>query len=278
MRLRAAVPIVLGALLSVVGLAGCGGGDTGAAGASADPSAPLKIGVNPTPHGEILKYVADNLAKDKGLNLQITEFSDYTTLNPALVAGDLDANYFQHIPFLEQYQQDSGNQLAWVSPVHIEPLGLYSNKITSLDQLSDGATVAVPNDAANEARALKLLQDNGVLKLKDGVEEKATIRDIAENPKNLQFTELEAAQLPRSLDDTQASVINGNYAIEAGLKPSEKALALEKAEHNPYANGLVTRTELKDDPRIKNLAELLSSQQVKDFIKQRFTDGSVIPA
>jgi D-methionine transport system substrate-binding protein len=159
--------------------------------------------------------------------------------------------------------------------VHIEPLGVYSKKFKKLTDLPSGAKVAVANDATNEARGLKLLQDNGLIKIKAGSEKSATIRDVADNPKNLQFVELEAAQLPRSLDDTDASVVNGNYAIDAGLKPAGDALALEKAENNPNANGLVTRTELKDDKRIKQLAELLQSQQVKDYIKQTF-NGSVL--
>lgn len=273
MRLRAAVPVVLGVLLGAVALAGCGGGAK-----ASDPTAPLKVGVSPTPHGKIIKYVADNLAASKGLKIQVVEFTDYVQPNTALVDGSLDANYFQTVPFLEKFQASSGAKLAWIAPVHIEPLGVYSHKVKSLADLPQGGKVAVANDPTNEARGLKLLSDNHVITIRSGVPvASATIRDIADNPKHLQFVELEAAQLPRSLDDTDASVINGNYAIDAGLKPAGDALVLEKAEGNPNANGLVTRPELKDDKRIRDLADLLQSQQVKDYIKQTF-NGSVLPA
>ncbi|GAA1334629.1 MetQ/NlpA family ABC transporter substrate-binding protein [Saccharothrix algeriensis] len=267
MRIRAALVAVL--LIAV----GCGSGQTG--GAASDPDAPLKVGVSPVPHAQVLKYVADNLAAEKGLKVEVVEFTDYVQPNTALVDGSLDANYFQTVPYLETFKADSGATLEWIGPVHVEPLGVYSKKHKKLADLPDGAKVAVANDATNEARGLRLLQDNGLIKLKSGAGETATVRDIAENPKNLEFIELEAAQLPRSLDDTDASVVNGNYAIDAQLKPAEDALALEKAEGNPNANGLVTRAELKDDKRIKDLLALLQSQQVKDYIKETFA-GSVL--
>jgi len=267
MRIRAALVAVL--LIAV----GCGSGQTG--GAASDPGAPLKVGVSPVPHAQVLKYVADNLAAEKGLKIEVVEFTDYVQPNTALVDGSLDANYFQTVPYLETFKADSGATLEWIGPVHVEPLGVYSKKHKKLADLPDGAKVAVANDATNEARGLRLLQDNGLIKLKSGAGETATVRDIAENPKNLEFIELEAAQLPRSLDDTDASVVNGNYAIDAQLKPAEDALALEKAEGNPNANGLVTRAELKDDKRIKDLLALLQSQQVKDYIKETFA-GSVL--
>ncbi|MBP2340752.1 D-methionine transport system substrate-binding protein [Saccharothrix coeruleofusca] len=266
MRIRAAL---LGAVLLA---AGCGSGDNGAAG---NPDAPLKVGVSPVPHAQVLRYVADNLAAEKNLKIEVVEFTDYVQPNTALVDGSLDANYFQTVPYLDTFKSESGAQLEWIGPVHVEPLGVYSNKHKSLADLPDGAQVAVANDATNEARGLKLLQDNGLIKIKEGAEKTATIRDIAENPKNLRFVELEAAQLPRSLEDTDAAVVNGNYAIDAGLKPADDALALEKAEGNPNANGLVTRAELKDDQRIKDLLALLQSQQVKDYIKDTFA-GSVL--
>ncbi|KAA2252921.1 MetQ/NlpA family ABC transporter substrate-binding protein [Solihabitans fulvus] len=275
MRLRAVLPVVLGALLTVATVAGCGGGDGAKA---SDSGAPLKIGASQVPHAQILKFVADNLAKDKGLKLEVKEFTDYVQPNTALADGSLDANYFQTPPFLDNFKAKSGAKLEWIVGVHIEPLGLYSNKIKKIADLANGAKIAVDNDPANENRALKLLEANGLIKIKPEVAaaNKATIRDLAENPKNLQFVELEAAQVPRSLDDTDASVINGNYAIKIGKKPATDALVLEKAENNPNVNGLVTRAELKDDKRIKDLAELLQSQQVKDFIKKTY-DGSVLP-
>jgi D-methionine transport system substrate-binding protein len=266
MRIRAA----LFALLLTV--AGCGSGTT----AASDPNAPLKVGVSPTPHGEILKYVADTLAASKGLKIEVVEFTDYVQPNTALVDGSLDANYFQTVPYLETVKQSGATTLDWVGPVHVEPLGVYSKKHQKFTDLPDGAKVGVANDATNEARGLKLLQANGLIKVKAGTEETATIRDVVDNPKKLEFVELEAAQLPRSLEDTDASVVNGNYAIDAGLKPSSDALVLEKAEGNPNANGLVTRAELKDDKRVEDLLALLQSQQVKDYITEKFA-GAVLP-
>ncbi|HUQ57981.1 MetQ/NlpA family ABC transporter substrate-binding protein [Lentzea sp.] len=262
MRIKAALIAVVLTALSACSSGGASASDT------------LKVGVSPVPHAQILKYVADNLASQKGLKIEVVEFTDYVQPNTALVDGSLDANYFQTVPYLATFTKESGAKVEWVQPVHVEPLGLYSKKYKKLDELPSGAKVAVANDATNEARGLKLLEANGLIKLK--TVDQPTVRDLAENPKNLQFVPLEAAQLPRSLEDTDASVINGNYAIDAGLKPATDSLALEKAEGNPNANGLVTRTELKDDKRIRDLAELLGSQQVKDYIKQTF-DGSVIP-
>ncbi|SMD23718.1 MetQ/NlpA family ABC transporter substrate-binding protein [Lentzea albidocapillata] len=264
MRIRAALIAV--ALTGLTALSACSSG--------ANASDTLKVGVSPVPHAQILKYVADNLAASKGLKIEVVEFTDYVQPNTALVDGSLDANYFQTVPYLETFTNESGAKVEWVQPVHVEPLGLYSKKVKKLDELPNGAKIAVANDATNEARGLKLLEANGLIKLK--AVDQPTVRDLAENPRNLQFVPLEAAQLPRSLEDTDASVINGNYAIDAGLKPATDSLALEKAEGNPNANGLVTRTELKDDKRVRDLAELLGSQQVKDYIKQTFS-GSVIP-
>ncbi|MET9228123.1 MetQ/NlpA family ABC transporter substrate-binding protein [Lentzea sp. NPDC003310] len=265
MRIRAALIAV--ALTGITALSACSAGGSSA-------SDTLKVGVSPVPHAQILKYVADNLAAQKGLKIEVVEFTDYVQPNTALVDGSLDANYFQTVPYLATFTKESGAKVEWVGPVHVEPLGLYSKKAKKIDELPSGAKIAVANDATNEARGLKLLEANGLIKLKQV--DQPTVRDIAENPKNLQFVPLEAAQLPRSLEDTDASVINGNYAIDAGLKPATDSLALEKAEGNPNANGLVTRTELKDDKRVKDLAELLASQQVKDYIKQTY-NGSVIP-
>ncbi|MDQ2584629.1 MetQ/NlpA family ABC transporter substrate-binding protein [Saccharothrix yanglingensis] len=267
MRIRAAL---LAVLLTAVG---CGSGAP--TGAASDPDAALRVGVSPVPHAQVLRYVADNLAASKGLKVEVVEFTDYVQPNTALVDGSLDANYFQTVPYLDTFTSESGAALEWIGPVHVEPLGVYSNKHESLADLPEGGRVAVANDATNEARGLTLLQDNGLIKLKAGTEKTATVRDIEDNPKDLEFVELEAAQLPRSLEDTDASVVNGNYAIDAGLKPAEDALALEAAEGNPNANGLVTRAELKGDKRIADLLELLQSQQVEDYIRTEFA-GSVL--
>ena len=280
MRLRSAVvPRVItavAALAAVVTLAACGGSAPQQAAAPADPAAPLRVGVSPTPHGQILRYVAEQLAPARDLKIDVVEFTDYVQPNTALVDGSLDANYFQTVPYLDEFKSTSGADLAWIAPVHLEPLGLYSRTVTDIAALPDGATIGIANDATNEARGLRLLAANGLITLEPGSEATATPRDIASNPKNLQFSELEAAQLPRSLEDTDASVVNGNYAIDAGLSPAEDALVLEAAENNPNANGLVTRSELQADPRITTLAELLQSQEVKTYIQQNFA-GAVIP-
>lgn len=276
MRLRTTVLSTVAALAAVAALAGCGAGGPAAPAAASDPAAPLRVGVSPVPHGQILDYVAEELAPARGLQIEVVEFTDYVQPNTALVDGSLDANYFQTVPYLEEFTATSGADLAWVAPVHVEPLGLYSRSVTDAAALPDGATVGIANDATNEARGLRLLAANGLITLEPGSEATATPRDIAANPKNLQFSELEAAQLPRSLEDTDASVVNGNYAIDAGLQPARDALVLEAAEGNPNANGLVTRAELREDPRIATLAELLQSPQVKDYIQQTFS-GAVIP-
>ncbi|WP_433243716.1 MetQ/NlpA family ABC transporter substrate-binding protein [Streptosporangium sp. CA-135522] len=270
---------VLTGLILAGSLAACGGSSTGTAESAAAPKAdaPLKVGVNPVPHGEVLKYVKDNLAAKAGLNLEIVEFTDYVQPNTQLDEGNLDANYFQHIPYLEEFSKGKNIKLSWVAPVHIEPLGLYSKKIKNVSELAQGASVALPNDTSNLGRSLKLLADNGVITLKEGVGVKATERDVADNPKGLQFKPLEAAQLPRSLEDVDAAIINGNYALEASLQPATDSLVLEKGEDNPYANGLVTVPAKVDDPRIKKLAELLQGPEVKKFIEDKYK-GAVLPA
>lgn len=267
------ITATLAAAALALGLAACGadGGD------ASDPSAPLKVGVSPVPHGEILTYIKDNLAEQAGLKLEIVEFTDYVQPNRALQEKQLDANYFQTVPYLETEEKSKGYAFTALKPVHIEPLGLYSKKVERLADLPTGAVVAIPNDPTNSGRALNLLAQHGVITLKDGAGVAATQRDIADNPKQLQFKELEAAQLPRSLDDTGASVINGNYAIESGLKPATDALALEKAENNPNANLVVVRDGDQDDPRVVKLEQLLHSAEVKAFIAERY-QGSVLAA
>ncbi|MFC5832225.1 MetQ/NlpA family ABC transporter substrate-binding protein [Nonomuraea insulae] len=271
---------LVGAVALALSLAACGTSqpatETGTKTAESADTV-LKIGASPVPHAEILNFVKQNLAPAAGLKLEIVEFTDYVQPNVQLEEGQLTANFFQHKPYLDDFNASKGTKLSFVTPVHLEPLGLYSKKITNVTALASGATVAVPNDATNLGRALKLLADNGVVKLKDGAGTAATERDVAENPKNLQFKPLEAAQLPRSLEDVDAAVINGNYAIEAGLKPASEALVLEKTEGNPYVNGLVVPAGHEKDANIVTLGKLLQDQKVKDFIKQKY-QGSVIPA
>ena len=210
-----------------------------------------------------------------GIKLEIKQFDDYNRPNEAVASGDLDANYFQHIPYLEEYKQKRGGDFAWVTAVHLEPLAVYSKQYKSLQELPPGAKITLPNDPSNQTRALKLLQANGLIKLKPGAEQGATTRDVAENPKNLQLQDLQADQLPRTVDDAAAAVVNGNYALKAGLS---NPIAVESAENNPYANGLVTTPKLANDQRIQKLAELLRSPQDKDFNKQKYGGVAVIPA
>lgn len=266
---------VLAAGALTLGLTACGADKADSA---SDTSGPLVVAASPTPHADILDFVKDNLAKDAGLELEVKEFSDYVLQNPATEDGSVDANYFQNQPYLDDYNKKNGTDIVPVVTVHLEPLGLYSNKVKSADALKSGATVAVPNDTVNEARALKLLDASGIITLKDGVGTDATPADITENPKKLQFKELEAAQTPRSLDDVDAAVINGNYALEADLSPADDALAVEPAKDNPNGNFLAVNKGNEDDPRVKKLAKLLTSDEVRKFIEDKWSNGSVIPS
>jgi D-methionine transport system substrate-binding protein len=237
----------------------------------------VKIGVSPVPHGDIIKFIQENLAEEAGLEIEIVEFTDYVQPNLALADGQIDANFFQHVPYLDDFNKEHNLNLVSVAAIHIEPLGIYSSKIKSLDEIPDGAVVGIPNDATNGGRALHLLAENGLITLKDGVGYAATVADITDNPKNLEIVELEAAQLVRSLEDTTISVINGNYALQGGLTPATDALALESGEDNPYANVLVVDQGHENDEGIKILVKLITSPEVKKFIEDTY-NGSVIPA
>ncbi|MGW3462935.1 MetQ/NlpA family ABC transporter substrate-binding protein [Streptomyces olivaceoviridis] len=265
---------VLAAGAVTFGLTACGSDKDSA---SSDYSGPLVVAASPTPHAEILNFVKDKLAKKAGLDLEVKEFTDYITPNTATEDGSVDANYFQNQPYLDDFNKKRGTHIAPVVTVHLEPLGLYSHKVKKADALKSGATVAVPNDAVNEARALKLLAANGLITLKDGVGTEATPQDITKNPKDLKFKEVEAAQTARSLDDVDAAVINGNYAISAGIKPAKDALVLESAKNSPYGNFLAVKEGNQKDPRVKKLAKLLTSPEVKKFIEDKY-QGSVIPS
>lgn len=260
MRTRFAVLVAA----AVFALAACGGGRTPA---QEDPQAPLTIGASSTPHAEILEFVEDELAEDAGLDLEIEQFDDYNRPNDALQHGELDANYYQHKPFLQKYEGERGGEFSWVTDVHSEPLGVHSEKVDELQDLNEGATVTLPNDPANQARALKLLQAEGVLQLEPDAGQGAGVRDVAENPKNLELKPLAADQLPRSIADAGAAVVNGNYAIKANL---DDPIAVEDVANDPYVNGLVSTPQMKDDPRVRKLAELLTSQQVADFINDEW--------
>ncbi|PZO67475.1 MAG: metal ABC transporter substrate-binding protein [Paracoccus denitrificans] len=235
----------------------------------------IKVGVSPGEHAEILEQVVP-LAKAKGLDVDVVEFSDYVVPNTALNDGDLNANSFQHVPYLENQIKDRGYQLAVVAKTITTPMGVYSTKIKSLDELADGATIAIPNDPTNGGRALLVLADQGVIKVNPDAGLVPTPLDITENPKNLKFRELDAAQLPRALSDADAALINTNYALDAGLNPKDDAIAIEKAD-SPYANVIVVRKGDEDKPWVKTLVEVYHSPEIKDFIETRYK-GAVIPA
>ncbi|MET9062328.1 MetQ/NlpA family ABC transporter substrate-binding protein [Streptomyces antibioticus] len=270
---------VLAAGALTLGLSACGSDKDSDSGSGADANATLTVAATPTPQGEILTYIKDNLAEKAGLKLEVKEFTDYVTPNTAVQQGEVDANYFQHQPYLTDFNKKNGTDIVAVpgGTVHLEPLGLYSQGVKKLDDLKKGATIALPNDTTNEARALKLLEANGLIELKEGAGYDATPKDVTGNPKNLKFKELEAAQLPRSLADVDAAVINGNYALEADLSPAKDALVAESAQDNPYANFLAVKKGNEDDPRVEKLAKLLTSPEVKKFIEDKY-DGAVIAA
>ena len=250
------------ALAASAGLSGC-----------AKKEAVLKVGATPVPHAELLGLVKEDLAA-KGIRLEIVEFSDYVTPNIALAERQLDANFFQHVPYLESFAADRGLSLEPAGAVHVEPLGLYSKKYASLEALPSGAVLALPNDPTNEGRALLLLQAKGLLRLAPDAGLKAGPAQVAENPRGFVFKELEAAQLPRTLADVDAAVINGNYALSAGLNPVKDSLLLEGAE-SPYANIVAVRKSEAGDARIKALVAALQSRKVKDFIAETYGGGVV---
>ncbi|PVY88374.1 MetQ/NlpA family ABC transporter substrate-binding protein [Pantoea ananatis] len=239
-------------------------------------AAALRVAADPVPHAEILNFVK---TIDPGLDLNVIELTSGVNANELLAEGDVDANYFQHLPYLHEQEKALGRQFAVAANVHIEPLGIYSHKVKKLNALTEGAKIAVPNNATNLSRALWLLQAKGLITLKGDRSSDSTLvipADIVKNPKQLKIIEVESPQIPRSLDDVDAAVINGNYALEAGLIPAKDALGLESADHNPYGNLLVTTPKLENDPRILRLAKDLTSPQVSEFIRQKF-NGSVIP-
>ena len=266
-----------GAGLAALTLAACGGEDEAPL-TEEGGTTTIRIAATPMPHMEILTFVKDNLAADAGLELDLQEQTEYPIPNRLLSEGEVDANFFQHLPYLETEIEENGYELTPFEGVHIEPLGVFSDSLTSLDEIEEGASVGVPNDPTNRGRALALLASEGLLALMDGIEPTAaTIDDIAENPKQLEFEEIDAALLPRTLGDYAIAVINGNYALEADLSHAEDALALESGEDNPYANMLVVRTEDKDSEALKALDELLHSEDVRSFIEENYS-GAVIPA
>lgn len=237
----------------------------------------IKVAANAVPHAEILEAAKPILA-EQGYELEIQIFDDYVQPNEVVEAGDFDANYFQHIPYLDSFNEEKGTHLVNAGGIHYEPFGLYPGKETDLANI-DGATIAVPNDTTNEARALLLLQDNGYIKLADGVGLTATVNDIVENPHNIEIIELEAAQLPRTLPDVSFGILNGNYAMEAGLTVAENALVYESEESEAaatYVNVIAVKEGNENLPKIKALVDVLKSDAIKDYINENY-NGGVIP-
>ena len=259
-------------------LTACGGKEEAPAETPAETpteTTTLTVAASPTPHAEILEVCVPLLAQ-QGIELVINQYSDYVMPNTAVEDGDEDANYFQHIPYLEDFNATRGTHLVNAAGIHIEPMGIYAGKTASLEELTDGATVAIPNDATNEGRALLLLEAQGLIKLADSSNLSATPKDIVENPKGLSFEEVEAKTIPSILADVDLAVINSNYALGAGFDPAKDALVIENAD-SPYVNVLAVKEGREEDPAILALIEALHSEEVRSFIDEKY-DGAVVPA
>ncbi len=268
-NLLKAISLGLVAVLSSALLVGCGGSGT--------DDKTIKIGASPSPHAEILEQVKAEV-EAKGYKLEIVEYNDYVIPNTAVEQGELDANFFQHKPYLDNFNEENGTHIVSVAAIHFEPLGIYSSKVNSVSEIGAGATIGVPNDATNEARALLLLEANGLITLKEGAGVNATINDIESNPLNLDIKEIEAAQLPRSLQDLDAAVINGNYAISGGLQVSD-AIAVEEntsVAAETYANIVAVKSGNENSEKLNVLIEALQSDAVKAYIEENY-GGAVVP-
>lgn len=272
------------AILMVFSLAACGqsknetdkpNGSNANQGTETPKAVKLKVGASPVPHAELLEFVKPML-KEQGIELEIIEFNDYIQPNTQLFEKNIDANFFQHIPYLEQFNKDKGYDLVNVAGVHIEPFGAYSKKIKKIEELKDGATVVIPNDPTNGGRALALMASNGLLTLKDGVGVSAIVSDIVENPKKLKIKEVEAATLPRVLGEADLALINTNYALEADLVPTTDALFIE-GKDSPYVNILTARPDNKDSDAIQKLVAALRTPEVKKFIEDKYK-GAIVAA
>lgn len=264
MKLKKILTLALASVITT-SLVGC---------SSSNDDKKIIVGASITPHAEILEVIKPQLEKE-GYELEVKIFDDYVLPNTGLAEGSLDANFFQHIPYLETTNEEKGYNLTYTAKVHLEPMGLYSNKASSLDEIKDNATILIPNDASNGARALKLLADNGIIELKTGVE-LVSVKDITSNPKNIKIKELNAEQLPSALDDVDAAVINTNYALSANLNPTRDSIAIESKD-SPYSNILAVREDNKDDEKIKALTKALTSKEVRTFIEEKY-NGDIIPA
>ena len=268
--------IVLSLAVAAFAFAGCGGGEPQQSAGDNSKAKTLKVGATPVPHAEILEVIKPVLA-DEGITLDIVEFSDYVQPNIALNDKELDANFFQHEPYLNDFVTEHKElKLKNVAGIHVEPMGIYSKKIKDLKELADGASIAIPNDPTNGGRALLLIAKAGLIKIKDGVGEKATVQDVVDNPKNIKFQEVEAAQLPRTLEDVDAAVINTNFAMQINLVPTKDALYMED-KTSPYVNILVVREGDENRPEIQALVKALKSDKVKKFIEDKYK-GAIVAA
>ncbi|MCI6498281.1 MAG: MetQ/NlpA family ABC transporter substrate-binding protein [Lachnospiraceae bacterium] len=268
--LKKLLAVTLTGLVLVSSLTACG--------KSESKEKTIKVAASATPHAEILEK-AKPLLEKKGYKLEVKVFDDYVQPNEVVESGDFDANYFQHIPYLESFNEEKGTHLVNAGGIHYEPFGIYPGTKKSLDDIADGDSIAVPNDTTNEARALMLLQDNGIITLKDGAGLEATVNDIEENPHNIKIVELEAAQVARVVDETAYVVLNGNYALQAGFSVGKDALASEKSDSEAaktYVNVLAVKEGNEDSDAIKALIEVLKSDDIKDYINETY-DGAVVP-
>ncbi|MDY0339681.1 MAG: MetQ/NlpA family ABC transporter substrate-binding protein [Coriobacteriia bacterium] len=276
--ITAPLALALALALGVLGLTGCSAAEEEpvAGEQTSDEAVVIKVGASPTPHAEILEQVVEDLAAE-GFELEIIEYTDYVLPNTGVEAGEIDANYFQHTPYLDDFNAENGTSIVSAASIHFEPLGLYGGKTDAIDDLADGAKIAVPNDATNEARALLLLEQEGLLTLKEGAGIKATVNDIAENPKNIEFVEVEAAAVPAMLADVDMAVINGNYALSAGISVVD-ALAIEASDGlaaDTYANIVAVAEGNENDPGVQALVKALTSEKIRSFIEQEY-NGSVV--
>ncbi|MGC5586043.1 MetQ/NlpA family ABC transporter substrate-binding protein [Ornithinimicrobium sp. W1665] len=274
--------LVTTALAAALALSACG---SASGGAGSDPgsdaatgtSDPLRVAVTPVPHADILAFVDDELAPEVGLDLEIIEFTDYLQPNSALDEGSVDANYYQHGVYLADQEEQAGYDFTGLATISFQPMGLYSSTVTDLDALPQGATVALPNDPVNGSRGLKLLAQEGLITLADPDAAVPTLLDVTDNAKDLQFEEVEAAQLPRSLGDVDVAAVPGNYALDADLSPQDDALVAEDTSDTTYANQLVVRAGEEEDPRLQQLLELLTSEEVRRHIEETYR-GAVVAA
>ncbi|RGS74146.1 MULTISPECIES: MetQ/NlpA family ABC transporter substrate-binding protein [unclassified Mitsuokella] len=278
--MKKVLALIAALVVATLAFAGCGGSQSSSSSSSgaaqSSGAKTLKVGATAVPHAEILE-AAKPLLEKEGITLDIVEFNDYVQPNLALNDKELDANFFQHEPYLKNFMEEHKDvKLVNAGGIHIEPMGIYSKKVKDLKDLKDGATISIPNDPTNGGRALLLLQKAGLLKLKDGVNEKATLQDIAENPKNFKFQEVEAAQVPRTLEDVDAAVINSNFAMQIPLDPTKDSLFIEDST-SPYVNIIAVREGDENRPEIQALIKVLHSQEIKDFINNKYK-GAVVPA